>query len=98
MLMSPPSQRAIQARFLRKWEGETGSVLEPCRPRVSLSLVPRRDQLERANPNLGIFPARTPIPRGWKEYPVFESFDDYELDENLLRSVPSAGVSAAAVE
>ncbi|CAE7840544.1 EIF4-A [Symbiodinium sp. CCMP2592] len=91
MFMSPPSQRAIQARFLRKWEGETGSVLEPCRPRVSLSLVPRRAQLERPNQSKAQEPR---IARGWKEYPVFESFDDYELDENLLRPVPSA----AAVE
>ena len=47
-----------------------------------------------ANPK----PPEPRIPCGWKEYPVFESFDDYELDENLLRPVPSAGVTGAAVE
>merc|ERR1712014_37975 len=28
---------------------------------------------------------------GAEEYPVFESFDDYDLDENLLRGIYSYG-------
>eukprot|EP00439_Symbiodinium_sp_Y106_P043688 s1228_g5.t1 len=40
-----------------------------------------------ANPK----PPEPRIPCGWKEYPVFESFDDYELDENLLRGIYSYG-------
>ena len=45
--------------------------------------------LKRHYPSKSIVSAVSCSPKSFRlfqEYPVFESFDDYELDENLLRS------------